>query len=164
MGSLDDGTGRPRIHKGLDDVYVKETRICLVDGVKGRLLYYGYDIRDLAKFSTFEETAFLLWHGRLPNREELAGFTAELAANRPIPKELVALLKDLPKNTAPIDAVRTAVSALGALDPDLNDPSRTANLRKALFKCLLPHGKKCHMFTRSRKHGPLCRSVLPLAA
>ena len=132
MGSLGGGTGIPRIDKGLDDVYVKETTICMVDGMKGRLLYRGYDIRDLAKFSTFEETAYLLWHGRLPNREALAAFTAELAANRPIPKELVALLKDLPKNTAPIDAVRTAVSALGALDPDLNDPSRTANLRKAL--------------------------------
>ena len=132
MGSLGGGTGIPRIDKGLDDVYVKETTICMVDGMKGRLLYRGYDIRDLAKFSTFEETTYLLWYGRLPNRDQLAAFTGELAANRPIPNAITSLLKVLPKNTAPIDALRTAVSALGALDPELNDPSREANLRKAL--------------------------------
>ena len=132
MGSLGGGTGIPRIDKGLDDVYVKETTICMVDGVKGRLLYRGYDIRDLAKFSTFEETAYLLWYGRLPNREQLAAFSGDLAANRPIPHAIVSLLKVLPKNTAPIDALRTAVSALGALDPELSDMSREANLRKAV--------------------------------
>src|SRR2546427_4217866 len=132
MGSVGGGTGKPRIDKGLDDVYVKETTICMVDGVRGRLLYRGYDIQDLARFSTFEETAFLLWHRHLPNRTELPAFTAELAANRTIPKEIVSLLKGLPKGTAPIDALRTAVSALGALDPELNDPSREANLRKSL--------------------------------
>jgi citrate synthase len=122
----------PRIDKGLDNVYVKETSICFIDGHRGRLQYRGYDIRDLAAHSTFEETAYLLWYGRLPDREELAAFTGELAGNRPIPKEIVSLLKGLPKNTAPIDAIRTAVSALGALDPELNDPSPEANLRKAL--------------------------------
>src|SRR6266498_1022341 len=61
----------PRIDKGLDDVYVKESSICFVDGQRGRLLYRGYDIRDLATHSTFEETAFLLLQGHLPNREEL---------------------------------------------------------------------------------------------
>src|SRR6059058_5124491 len=61
----------PRIDKGLDDIYVKETSICFVDGQRGRLLYRGYDIRDLAAQSTFEETVFLLLEGHLPNREEL---------------------------------------------------------------------------------------------
>src|SRR6266540_2137840 len=124
--------GKPTIHKGLDDIYVKETSICMVDGEQGRLLYRGFDIRDLAKFSTFEETAYLLWNRRLPTQAELSAFSAELAANRPIPKEIVSLLKGLPKTTAPIDALRTAVSALSGFDPDLNDPSREANLRKAL--------------------------------
>ena len=132
MGSLGGGTGPPHIDKGLDDVYVKQTTICMVDGVQGRLLYRGYDIRDLAKFSTFEETAYLLWYGRLPNREQLTAFSGDLAANRPIPHAIVSLLKVLPKNTAPIDALRTAVSALGALDPELSDMSRDANLRKAV--------------------------------
>src|SRR5436309_10112403 len=132
MGSLGGGTGIPRIDKGLDDVYVKETTICMVDGERGRLLNRGYDIRDLAKFSTFEETAYLLWNRRLPTETELDAFSAEIAANRPIPKEIVSLLKELPKTTAPIDALRTAVSALSGFDSDLNDPSREANLRKAL--------------------------------
>ncbi|HTD81110.1 MAG TPA: citrate/2-methylcitrate synthase, partial [Thermoplasmata archaeon] len=96
MGSIGGGTGSPKIDKGLDDVYVMESRICFVDGAKGRLLYYGYDIRDLADHSTFEETAYLLWHGKLPNGERLAAFTAELAANRPVPKGIVSLLKGLP--------------------------------------------------------------------
>src|SRR3990172_3135008 len=72
-------TGGPRIDKGLDDIFVKETRICFVDGTTGRLLYAGYDIRDLAAHSTFEETTYLLWHGRLPSREQLTPFSAEPA-------------------------------------------------------------------------------------
>jgi len=132
VGSNVGGAGSPRIDKGLDDVYVMESRICFVDGQKGRLLYYGYDIRDLADHSTFEETAYLLWHGKLPNRDQLAAFSAELAANRPLPKGIVSLLKGLPKETAPIDALRTAVSALAGYDPELNDSSRAANVRKAM--------------------------------
>jgi citrate synthase len=125
-------TGGPRIDKGLDDIFVKETRICFVDGTTGRLLYAGYDIRDLAAHSTFEETTYLLWHGRLPSREQLTPFSAELAAHREVPAELVALLKKLPKTMAPIDALRTAVSALSAYDPELNATSREANVRKGI--------------------------------
>ena len=125
-------TGGPRIDKGLDDIFVKETRICFVDGKTGRLLYAGYDIRDLADHSTFEETTYLLWHGRLPSRGQLTAFSAELAAHREVPAELVALLKKLPKTMAPIDALRTAVSALSAYDPELNATSREANVRKGI--------------------------------
>ena len=71
----------PRIDKGLDDIYVKETSICLVDSQRGRLLYRGYDIRDLAAHSTFEETVFLLLEGHLPNREELEKAKADLATD-----------------------------------------------------------------------------------
>src|SRR3989304_6139134 len=103
---------KPRIDRGLDDIYVKETTICLVDGEKGRLLYRGYDIRDLAKHSTFEETVFILIHGRLPRREELDELRADLAAARPITKEMVRLLKEMPKDAPPIDVLRTAISFL----------------------------------------------------
>ncbi|HLB68727.1 MAG TPA: citrate/2-methylcitrate synthase [Thermoplasmata archaeon] len=131
MGSPSAGEG-PRIDKGLENIYVKETRICFVDGRTGRLLYRGYDIRDLADHSTFEETMYLLWHARLPNRAELAEFSAELGANRAIPAEIAAMIKKFPKTMVPIDALRTAVSALGAYDPELNVTSREANLRKGL--------------------------------
>ena len=122
----------PAVAKGLDDVYVKESKICLVDGLKGRLIYVGYDIRDLAEHSSFDETCFLLWHFRLPRRDELETVRRAIAEERKLPEEIYALLKDLPKSTVPIDALRTAVSALSAYDPDLADDSKDANLRKAL--------------------------------
>ncbi len=122
---------KPRIDKGLDDIYVKESSICLVDGEKGRLLYRGYDIRDLAKHSTFEETVFILIHGRLPKREELEKMKADLAAARPISKEMVRLLKEMPKDAPPIDVLRTAISYLSNFDPERDDASQDANMRKA---------------------------------
>ena len=125
-------TDRPAVQKGLDDVYVKESRICLVDGEKGRLLYVGYDIRDLAEHSSFEETSFLLWHLRLPKSEELEAIRRGIAEERKIPKEIYKYLKLLPRTTAPMDALRTAVSALAGFDPELTDSSRDSNFRKAL--------------------------------
>ncbi|HLE45961.1 MAG TPA: citrate/2-methylcitrate synthase, partial [Thermoplasmata archaeon] len=122
---------KPRIDRGLDDIYVKETTICLVDGEKGRLLYRGYDIRDLAKHSTFEETVFILIHGRLPKREELDKVRADLAAARPITKEMVRLLKEMPKDAPPIDVLRTAISYLSNFDAERDDASRDANMHKA---------------------------------
>jgi citrate synthase len=128
-----EGEGRrPEIHRGLDNVYVKETRICFVDGARGRLLYRGYDIRDLAAHSTFEETAYLVWHGRLPTRGELDSFRSALAKERFLPPGVLKVLRALPKETAPIDALRTGVSALAGYDPDLRDASPEANMRKAV--------------------------------
>ena len=125
-------TDRPAVQKGLDDVYVKESRICLVDGEKGRLLYVGYDIRDLAEQSSFEETSYLLWHLRLPKSEELEAIRRGIAEERKVPREIYTYLKLLPKTTAPMDALRTAVSALAGFDPELTDNSRDSNFRKAL--------------------------------
>ena len=122
---------KPKIDKGLDDVYVKESSICLVDGEKGRLLYRGYDIRDLAKHSSFEETVFILIHGRLPTHEQLAKVVAELGAARGITKETVALLRKMPKDAPPIDVLRTAVSYISNFDPERDDMSQAANMRKA---------------------------------
>jgi citrate synthase len=122
----------PRIDKGLDNVYVKETSICFVDGVRGRLLYRGYDIRDLADHSSFEETAFLLLWGRLPNREELARIRADLGAARAVPPAVLASLRRMPKDAAPMDVLRTAVSLLGMHDGDRGDASPEANRRRAV--------------------------------
>lgn len=122
----------PRIDKGLDNIYVKETSICFVDGKDGRLLYRGYDIRDLAAHSTFEETVFLLLHGRLPNRDELAQATADLAAARSIPAQLVKVLRSIPAHATPTDVVRTAISYLADFDPEREDSTRPANVRRAM--------------------------------
>ena len=134
---------KPRIDRGLDDIYVKETTICLVDGEKGRLLYRGYDIRDLAKHSTFEETVFILIHGRLPRREELDELRADLAAARPITKEMVRLLKEMPKDAPPIDVLRTAISYLSNFDAERDDASRDANMRKT--QRLIAAGRYYHL-------------------
>jgi citrate synthase len=121
----------PRIDKGLDDVYVKETSICYVDGEQGRLLYRGYDIRELAEKSTFEETAFLLLRGRLPNRSELDAVRADLATARILPAPLLHDLRRMPRDASPMDVLRTMVSLMSAFDPE-RDSGRDANVRRSL--------------------------------
>ncbi|HYY49182.1 MAG TPA: citrate/2-methylcitrate synthase [Thermoplasmata archaeon] len=121
----------PKIDQGLDDVYVKKTTICFIDGERGRLLYRGYDIRDLAEQSTFEETVFLLHQGRLPNRAELERTKAELAAARTLPPSVLKLFRSMPEHAPPMDVLRTAVSYLSGFDPERDDSTRAANLRKA---------------------------------
>lgn len=122
----------PAPNTGLEDVVVSTSEICFIDGDQGRLLYRGFDIHDLVAHASFEETAYLLWHGKLPTRSELGRFTKELAASRRLPPKVVGVLRGLPKKADPMDVVRTGVSVLGLYDPDGGDESREANLRKAL--------------------------------
>src|SRR5260370_448053 len=98
---------------GLEDVVVSPSEICFIDGRKGRLIYRGYDVDDLVAHSTFEEVTFLLWQGRLPSRKELDAHLKALAstANRKLPPKLIAMLKALPKNTTPMEVIRTAAAA-----------------------------------------------------
>jgi citrate synthase len=117
---------------GLEDVVVSTSEICFIDGDRGRLLYRGYDIHDLVAHAGFEETVYLLWHGRLPKRPELEGFRKELTGQRRLPPKALALLKSFPRKADPMDVVRTTVSALGLYDPDAADNSREATLRKAV--------------------------------
>ncbi len=118
--------------RGLEGVVAAETRLCDLDGVNGRLAYRGYDIGDLARQATYEEVAYLLWYGGLPKREELARFTSDLAAARPIPRELVDTYRLFPRDTDPMRALQVSAAILGMTDPDTADNSRDANLRKAL--------------------------------
>ena len=90
------------------------------------------DIHDLARNSTFEEICYLLWFGALPTRAHLDDLRAKLAERRALPKLLVTLLRDLPPSAVPMDVLRTAVSALGLFDPNVNDMSREASLEKAI--------------------------------
>ncbi len=122
---------KPRIDKGLDDIYVKESSICLVDGIEGRLLYRGWDIRDLAQHSSFEETIYILIHGRLPTKDELAEARRAFGESRAIGPEMVKLLRGMPEDAPPIDVLRTAVSYLSNFDKERDDPTRGANMRKA---------------------------------
>ena len=118
--------------RGLEGVVAAETQLCDLDGRKGRLAYRGYDIADLARSASFEEVCYLLWHGELPNRSQRDAFEAELIAARPIPAELSRALGLLPRQADPNRHLQAAVAALGMYDPDADDNSRPANLRKAL--------------------------------
>jgi 2-methylcitrate synthase len=102
--------------KGLEDVVAGQSSICFIDGHEGRLLYRGYDIVDLARESTYEETTFLLWNGHLPTATELASFSVELSSKRSIPSEVVSILTTLPRNCDAMDALRVGVAALGLFD------------------------------------------------
>lgn len=117
---------------GLRDVVAAPSSICFIDGEKGVLIYGGYDIHQLAENSTFEEVVFLLWNGRLPKKNELDDLNAELAANRAVPSEIIAMIKAFPKTAVPMDALRTAVSALSFFDPDKGDNSPEARKRQAV--------------------------------
>jgi len=118
---------------GLEDVVVSTSEICFIDGREGKLLYRGYDVDDLvAGKSTFEETCFLLWHGHLPSKKELADMNKALAQSRKISPKVVSILKLLPKKTTPMEALRTGVSALSSFDPDAADNTREASVRKAI--------------------------------
>lgn len=116
---------------GLEGVVAAESSIGDVDGINGVLIYQGYDIHDLAEHSTFEETVYLLWHGRLPAREELDELRRELSASRKLPGEIVSLLRSFPRGAEPMDALRTAVSALAFYDEGARDLSREGALRTA---------------------------------
>src|SRR4051812_5611182 len=116
---------------GLEDVVAASSAICYLDGDRGVLAYYGYDIHDLARGASFEEVCYLLWHGRLPNRAELGDLQSQLVAARPIGEPILRLMKQLPASDG-MDMLRTLTSALGQYDPEAGDNSQSANYRKAV--------------------------------
>ncbi len=115
---------------GLRDVIIGQSEICDVQA-QGNLYYRGYNIHALADHSTFEEVVYLLWYGALPTQSELTAFSEQLAAQRELPPAVLDLLRHFPQSAVSMDALRTAVSALGMFDPDTGNNSREANLRKA---------------------------------
>jgi len=122
----------PLVKAGLEDVIAANSAICDVIGGEGKLTYRGIDIHELARYSSFEETTYLLWFGHLPDRPALDRFSAELVAHRVVPREVLALMKDFPKTATPMDVLRTAVSALAFYDPLAHTSSREANVAKAM--------------------------------
>jgi citrate synthase len=121
----------PSAKAGLEDVVATTSSICFIDGDRGVLSYRGFDIHDLARFATFEETCHLLWHGRLPVKAELGDLHSQLAAARPLPESILRLMKMLPPSDG-MDALRTLTSALGHYDPDAHDNSPRGSYRKAV--------------------------------
>jgi citrate synthase len=116
---------------GLEGVVAAQSSVGDVDGTRGVLIYQGINIHDLAEHSNYEETVFLLWHGRLPKREELNTLRRELAASLNLPAEVLSLMREFPRQAEPMDALRTAISALAFYDPQSRDLSREGALRTA---------------------------------
>jgi citrate synthase len=117
---------------GLRGVAAASSSISDVNGEKGELIYQGYNIHDLARHSTFEEVVFLLWNQRLPNRAELTALEKSLRQSYELPPEIIDLMKQFPRESDPIDVLRTTVSALEFYDSDARDLSREATLRTAI--------------------------------
>jgi len=113
------------------------TAICTVGHTGNDLHYRGYDIIELAKNSTFEEVAYLLIHGELPNKSQLSAYHAKLKKLRSLPDALKAVLEQIPKNTHPMDVMRTACAMLGTLEPEAADRNTAAakDLGDRLISC-----------------------------
>jgi 2-methylcitrate synthase len=121
----------PVIYKGLAGVPVDYTAISKVNSDTNSLLYRGYPVQELAASVTFEEVAYLLWYGELPDDTRLAEFEERERAHRGLDHEIKRIIDELPLTADPMDVVRTAVSVIGASDPKTPDDSREANLDKA---------------------------------
>jgi citrate synthase len=136
--------------KGLEGIVAAHSGICWIDGEEGILSYRGIDIHELAVHSNFEETAFLLWNGKLPTATELDEFSKKLAAARVIDPAVIELLKSFPKTATPMEVLRTAVSALSFYDADEKDNTHDANVRKA-FRLTAQIGMIVAIYDRLRK-------------
>src|SRR5712692_1753653 len=121
-----------RLIRGLEGVVAAETKLCDLDGANARLAYGGYGIDDLARRATFEEVCYLLWYGELPSRGQIDQLMVSMVAAREIPAALVDAFPLMPKDTDPNRPLQAAVAMLGMFDPDANDNSHAANVRKAI--------------------------------
>ena len=117
---------------GLRGVVVGASTVSDVVGDKGELIYQGYNIHELAKSSTFEEVAFLLWNKRLPRRSELDELKRAIGEAYAVPKPIIDLLRQIPREADPIDVLRTAVSALEFYDPEARNISREVSFKTSI--------------------------------
>ncbi len=118
--------------KGLDGVSLGESRLSLVNGTEGKLVYAGYKIEDLAASALYEEIVYLLWNGRLPNAVEFETLRYALATQAVVPSEVLAAMKLYPKDANPMAVLRTTTSMLAFYDADSEDTSIEAQKRKAV--------------------------------
>jgi citrate synthase len=127
---------------GLRGVVAAQSTMSKVNGKEGVLIYQGYDIHDLAEHSTFEETVFLLWNGRLPKQNELDMLKTELRSNYEVPAEILVFMKHFPHDSAPMDVLRTCVSTLAFYDheshkTDVESARKTATRLTAQFPTIV---------------------------
>ena len=120
------------IKKGLLGIVVDETTISQVMPEINSLTYRGYAVQDLCEMCTFEEVAYLILNGDLPNSIQLNKFRREERENRNITINLREIIKHMPKKSHPMDVVRTVISVMGLEDKETTNNSQQANMRKAM--------------------------------
>ena len=139
------------IRKGLAGVVVDYTAVSKVNPDTNSLLYRGYPVQELAEHCRFEEVAYLLWHSELPTPDQLAEFETQERSLRALDPAVKRVIDELPLSAHPMDVVRTAVSVIGALDPDAASASREANLAKSI--ALLAKLPAIVAYDHRRRHG-----------
>ncbi len=122
----------PATGKGLQNVVIGKTRLSLVNGTEGKLIYAGYKIEDLAEHASFEEVIYLLWHGELPTKSQLENLRKAIFEQMSLAPEILDLMKKFPKAATPMAVLRTVVSALALWDPAADNNFEQENRRKAL--------------------------------
>jgi 2-methylcitrate synthase len=120
------------VHHGLDGVIVDTTSISKVMPEINSLVYRGYPVQELAEHCSFEEVAWLIWHGELPTAKELAEFMAAGRGQRELSKELISVIQKIPRTAHPMDVLRTAISFLGTEDAELDKSDAVMNLKRSI--------------------------------
>ncbi|HSN96510.1 MAG TPA: citrate/2-methylcitrate synthase, partial [Nitrososphaeraceae archaeon] len=118
---------------GLRNIEVADTKICSIDGENGKLIYRGYDIFDLVNHSTFEETAYLLLFGDLPDKDNLREFSEQLSSARDLPRSVIDNMRNRPKSAKPMDVIQSTISELPDYDPDMNSDVKEANVKRSII-------------------------------
>lgn len=116
---------------GLQDVTACESRICYIDGEAGKLYYRGYDIKDVARSLSFEDTAHLLWHGRPPTSDESSTLAAELRGLRPVPNEIMATFRKIASGSDPVSVLRVGMAMLASMEEASNPQAFTSPIATA---------------------------------
>ncbi len=141
----------PVIAKGLEGIVANSTALSDVRGQEGILIYAGYDINELAGKVSYEEVVHLLWHGHLPNRQELDDLNKSLRHQRELPQGVIDFIKAAPKTANPMDVIRTAVSMLGLYDASLGEDIKLDENRQRAVSITAKVGVIAAYFHRSRQ-------------
>src|ERR1043166_8008290 len=141
--------------RGLEGIVANTTRLSDVIGDKGQLIYCGYDINELAGKVSYEEVVYLLWNNKLPNRTELDRCSKQLRSLRNLPDGIIDLIKNAPKNAAPMDLMRTAISMLGLYDPNIRKEATFEIGKERARSITAKIGVIAAYFHRARNSKPL---------
>ncbi len=125
---------KPNYAKGLEGVIANESEICKVDGLQGKLYYYGYSVQDLAAHCNFEEVTYLLLYGKLPSKDQLATFEKKIRGSRALSKPVVDMIQSFPAEAHPMELLQAVISYLSGYTQHRIEHSIHCNCRKTLHQ------------------------------